>query len=68
MIRLLYNGEPAYDDCICIEMESETEVEQYEAIQTVMEMLKIQIEGDMEKDMMALFLQFEKDKGVISLL
>lgn len=60
MIRLLYNGEPAYDDCICIEMESDTEIEQYEAIQTVLEMLKIQTEGDMEKDMMAIFLKFQE--------
>ena len=43
MIRLLYNGEKPYDDCMCIELETDELEEQMEALKTVFEMLKIPI-------------------------
>ena len=46
MIRLLYNGEKPYDDCMCIELETDEVEEQMEALKTVFEMLKIPIEGN----------------------
>ena len=46
MIRLLYNGEKPYDDCMCIELETDEIEEQMEALKTVFEMLKIPIEGN----------------------
>lgn len=64
MIRLLFNEEPAYDDCICIELESDAEEEQYQAIMTVFEMLKIPAEADWEKDIKTLFEAFQKEYAV----
>lgn len=48
MIRLLYNGEKTYDDCMCIELETDEVEEQMEALKTVFEMLKIPIEGELK--------------------
>ena len=55
MIRMLYGGEPAFDDCVCLELTSDEPKEQFQAVQTAFQMLRLPVKINLDTDLAALY-------------